>query len=120
VASRDHRPDWLLVITNDGWFGISSGPYQHFAAARMRAIEEGLPLVRAANTGISGVVDPFGRVTAVLGLDENGILDARLPQPARETPFSRHGSSILLLLLASLAALGLLTTKLSQRASTSD
>lgn len=73
------RPGWLLNLTNDAWFGVSSGPYQHFAAARLRAVEHGLPLVRAANTGISGIIDGYGRVRAKLGLDRAGVIDGPLP-----------------------------------------
>jgi apolipoprotein N-acyltransferase len=104
VVDEAHRPDWMLNITNDGWYGVSSGPYQHFAAARMRAIEEGLPLVRNANNGISAVIDPYGQVTAMLGLNAVGTVDAPLPQPLGPTLFSRKGSLMLAVLL--LVALG--------------
>jgi apolipoprotein N-acyltransferase len=85
------RPQWLLNPTNDAWYGHTAGPYQHFAIARTRAVEEGLPLVRVANTGISGVVDAYGRVTARLGLGDAGILDAALPAAAVPTPYARWG-----------------------------
>ena len=87
------RPAWIINLTNDGWFGLSSGPYQHFQQARVRAIELGLPLVRAANTGISAVVDPLGRVVGSLPLGVDGVLDARLPQPAPPTVYTRVGDS---------------------------
>lgn len=80
------RPRLLVNVTNDAWFGTSSGPYQHFALARMRAAETGLPLLRAANTGISAVIDGYGRVRAELGLGVRGVLDARIPPPAPAPP----------------------------------
>ncbi len=94
------RPDWLLNITNDGWYGVSTGPYQHFQAARMRAVEQGLPLVRSANNGISGVVDPLGRVLAHLPLNAVGVLDAPLPAPLPgPTLYARLGDWTLLAVL---------------------
>jgi apolipoprotein N-acyltransferase len=95
VVGPGERPVWLLNVTNDAWFGKSAGPYQHFAIARTRAVEEGLPLVRAANTGISAVVDPYGRVLARLGLGRKGILDAPLPQALYKPPlYARYGDWI--------------------------
>ncbi|MBA4098716.1 MAG: apolipoprotein N-acyltransferase [Rhodospirillum sp.] len=91
VIDASNRPDWLLSVTNDGWFGRSPGPYQHFASARFRAVEEGLPLARAANTGITAMVDPFGRVIASLPLGTEGTLDVLLPAPLAPTLFSRTG-----------------------------
>jgi apolipoprotein N-acyltransferase len=85
------RPQWLLALTNDGWYGLSSGPFQHFSIARARAVEEGLPLVRAANNGVSGVVDPYGRVVRRLGLDAVGYLDVALPQSLPPTLYESVG-----------------------------
>jgi apolipoprotein N-acyltransferase len=91
VVERDDRPGWIVNLTNDGWFGISTGPYQHLQQARLRAIEQGLPVVRAANTGISAVIDPLGRMVAVLGLGVEGVLDSSLPSPIPPTVYARTG-----------------------------
>ncbi|MFL4468345.1 apolipoprotein N-acyltransferase [Tateyamaria armeniaca] len=91
VGRAPERPAFLMQLTNDAWFGVRSGPQQHFAQARMRAIEQGLPMVRAANTGISAVIDPKGRVTASLGLNVAGYLDAALPAPGAVTLYARTG-----------------------------
>ena len=91
LRAPEGRPEWLVQITNDAWFGTLSGPYQHFAQNRVRAIEQGLPLARAANTGISGMVDPYGRVTASIALGEAGYVDAVLPGGLPPTVYSRIG-----------------------------
>ena len=91
VAAHDDRPGWIVNLTNDGWFGISTGPYQHLQQARLRAIEQGLPVVRAANTGISAVIDPLGRDVAHLGLGIEGVLDSALPSAIPPTVYARAG-----------------------------
>jgi apolipoprotein N-acyltransferase len=100
VVDRNNRPQWLLNLTNDGWFGTSSGPYQHFTAARLRAVEEGLPLVRAANTGISGLIDPYGRVLSKIELGKSAVRDLPLPAAINPPPlFARFGAWTLLVQL---------------------
>lgn len=85
------RPDWILQVTNDAWFGSLAGPYQHLAQARLRAIEQGLPFVRAANTGVSAVIDAKGRIVSSLPLDTAGTLDAAIPAALPPTPYARTG-----------------------------
>ena len=94
VAVRGPRAGFFLNLTNDGWFGQTSGPYQHFAQSRLRSIEEGLPLVRVANTGISAVVDAYGRTIASLPLGVEGVLDSGLPRVGPVTPYARLGDSL--------------------------
>ena len=93
------RADWILQITNDAWFGEWTGPYQHLAQARLRAIEQGLPFVRVANTGISALIDARGRVVESLPLGEAGYLDVELPGPLPPTPYARFGEWPMVLLL---------------------
>ncbi len=106
VTGPGARPRWLLNVTNDAWFGLSSGPYQHLASARLRAVEEGLPMLRAANTGVSAVIDAYGRVLAALDMQQEGVIDHRIPEARSPTPYGRWGDGALTLLL--LGALGLL------------
>ena len=93
VVEKGKRPYWLLNVTNDGWYGISAGPHQHFAAAILRAVEEGLPVVRGANTGISGVIDSYGRVVNALELGKRGIVDSGLPRAEDETFYGAYGNA---------------------------
>jgi apolipoprotein N-acyltransferase len=108
VVSSLRRPAWIANVTNDAWFGTSSGPYQHLSQARLRAVEQGLPVARAANTGVSAVIDAYGRIVAHLPLNTEGVVDAALPRALAPTPYARFGDWILagLLLLAG-AGLGL-------------
>ena len=105
VPLGHERPGWLLNLTNDAWFGKQAGPHQHFAMARTRAVEQGLALVRAANTGISAIVDPYGRVRTKLGLGAAGVVDGGLPQPLAPPLYARFGDlTVLLLWLATAVA----------------
>jgi apolipoprotein N-acyltransferase len=106
IAAAPQRPGLMLQVTNDAWFGTRSGPWQHLSLARLRAIEFGLPLLRAANTGISAVIDARGRVVAELGLGQDGFIDAPLPAALGPTPYSlwgdwpAHGALFLMWLVA--------------------
>ena len=91
VVDKKHRPAWIFNATNDGWYGLSNGPYQHLAMTRMRAVEEGLPLVRAANTGISAIVDPYGRILKSLPLGTEGVIDGDLPAALPPTLYAVGG-----------------------------
>ncbi len=103
------RPSWIINVTNDGWFGVSTGPYQHLAQARLRAIEQGLPLARAANTGISAVFDAYGEVQDMLPLGVRGVVDTRLPVAAELTVYGRFGDYLLLILLLGMCSLHLIS-----------
>lgn len=109
------RPGWFVNVTNDSWFGNWAGPRQHLFSARMRAIEEGLPIVRSAITGISAVIDARGRIVTSLGLNQSGVIDAGLPVALPPTPYARFGDlgfAIILLACATIAGV------LSQRRQT--
>jgi apolipoprotein N-acyltransferase len=97
------RPGWFVNITDDSWFGPWAGPYQHLLIAQVRAIEEGLPIARAANTGISAVIDPVGRLRAHLALNTMGVVDSPLPLALPPTLYARYGDLLFLLLLVTSA-----------------
>jgi len=107
IVAAAQRPAWLLNITNDAWYGVTSGPFQHFAIARVRAVEEGLPLLRAANNGITGAIDPYGRVLSRLNLNAIGVLNVPLPAALPPTLYSRAGDAGFWLLLIAGVATGL-------------
>jgi apolipoprotein N-acyltransferase len=109
LIDQKERPSWIINVTNDGWFGRSSGPYQHLAQARLRTIEQGLPLIRAANTGISAIIDSYGRTGQSLALGTEGVLDGQLPQSLPPTLYGRAGDTMLagLIILLGLVAMAL-------------
>ncbi len=120
ATDNTHRAEWLLNITNDAWFGVSSGPYQHLQMARMRAVEQGLPLIRAANTGISAAFDPMGRMIDHLPLEKEGVLDLYLPKGTPQWAiFSRYPCSTILFIIALNVFFIILSYKTVRRASLS-
>jgi apolipoprotein N-acyltransferase len=107
VNAMPEHADWMLQITNDAWFGVWTGPFQHFAQARLRAVEQGLPLIRVANTGITAVIDARGRVLDQLPFGTMASLDTQVPGALPPTPYSRWGDMPVFLLLAGLALLAM-------------
>jgi apolipoprotein N-acyltransferase len=99
VVPPENRPGWLLNVTNDEWYGDTAGPYQHILQARLRAVEEGLPLVRAANSGISAIIDPHGRITASLPLGQAGVVDGNLPVALAPTLYGLFGDLVFVAML---------------------
>ncbi|MEQ8254773.1 MAG: apolipoprotein N-acyltransferase [Roseovarius confluentis] len=106
ILSAPERPDMILMITNDAWFGKISGPYQHLAQGRLRSAEQGLPMVRVANTGVSAMVDGTGRILAHIPLGEAGWIDTPLPPPLPPTLYSRTGEAPVLVLAVLLMLAG--------------
>lgn len=115
IITQNPKPEWLINLTNDGWYGISSGPYQHLVSTRLRAAEEGITIARSANSGISALINPYGETIAELGLSEEGILDAALPKQLQiPTVYNRLGNFLPLLL----CSVGILLAWLISRKST--
>jgi apolipoprotein N-acyltransferase len=111
VVNQADRPDWLVNVTNDAWFGTSAGPRQHLAAARLRAVEEGLPLLRAANTGITVAFDSRGHEITRIGMEQTGFRTVTLPGPLPRTVFARFGLIVPGALALSLLGVGLLANR---------
>jgi apolipoprotein N-acyltransferase len=105
VAAAPERADWILQATNDAWFGVWTGPFQHFDQARLRSIEQGLPLIRVANTGVTAVIDARGRVIGQLPFGVAGHLDTGIPGALPPTLYARWGDGPVFMLLAGLALL---------------
>jgi len=99
VDYQGPRANFIVNVTNDAWYGVTPGPYQHFQQARVRAVELGLPLLRAANNGISAVVDPYGRIVEQLALNEVGVIDAKLPKVAVSYWYSQPGNCVFFAIL---------------------
>ncbi|MBR1648887.1 MAG: apolipoprotein N-acyltransferase [Alphaproteobacteria bacterium] len=109
IINSNDRPQWLINLTNDGWYGRSFGPYQHLAAAQLRAAEEGITIVRAANSGVSALISRSGKILASIGLQVRGNLDFYLPENRDIiTPYARYGNLCFFVLAALLLATALI------------
>ena len=114
VVDDKNRPDWLLNLTNDAWYGDSTGPHQHLLQTRIRALEEGLPLVRSAGTGISAVVDPYGRILDQLPLMKRGVINSKLPTKLKfNTHYSRYREWTFMLIIAILVTANIISVRRS-------
>jgi apolipoprotein N-acyltransferase len=113
VAAPEGRAGWFVNVTDDSWFGPWAGPAQHLMTARMRTIEEGIPMARAANTGISAVIDGHGRIIGKLGLNQVGVVDTTLPAALGPTPYSRFGDWGFVVLLIVSLGLAFITPRLT-------
>ncbi len=115
VINNKDYPQAIVNITNDAWYGYSAGPFQHFEMVRIRAVEQGIPVIRAANTGISGVIDPYGRVVAQSKLLEETVVDAKLPKSlANKTVYASLGHWVVLLILFGSLVIALIESKFSR------
>ncbi|WP_336801256.1 apolipoprotein N-acyltransferase [Kaistia sp. MMO-174] len=94
VVDGADRPGWIVNVTNDGWFGDTPGPWQHLHQATIRAVEEGIPVARSANSGVSAIIDPYGNLLAYLGVDQDGVVDGTLPVAIRPTIYSKYRDSL--------------------------
>lgn len=100
VIDKKEPPQVMINVTNDAWYGNSSGPYQHFNMVRVRAVEHGIPLIRAANTGISGVIDPYGRVLSKTKLEQDAVLDEQIPNALKyATLYTKFGNYIIIFIM---------------------
>lgn len=116
VQKEPQKPAWAIVLTNDGWYGISAGPYQHLAAAQMRAVEEGITIVRSANSGISAVINPYGEIKAQIPLGQTAAVDALVkPKESHPTFFGKYGNKIPLTMSLFTLVLALLCSLLSSK-----
>jgi len=109
-----NRPGLLLNLTNDAWFGPTSGPYQHFQQARVRAVEQGVPLARVANTGISAIIDARGRILRKLGLNQRGVIDSGVPQPVSPPLYAQFGDRLFWLMWSAVAAIVVILSRRDQ------
>ncbi len=109
VNKKEGQPEFILTVTNDAWYGDSAGPRQHFASARFRAIEQGIPVLRAANTGISGIINPYGQINEKLPLLQTGFIDGYIPKSiGNPTFYGRFGHIIFLLFSGAIIILTLI------------